>query len=291
MQQLKIRVAQSQHSNFRRTLFTVGTSSIAVVSTVSMRSQGYSLPFLCSCRESSNHGSFNSKRFKRALFRLAIFPAMFVLATDVSAQHAVLEHKADGRISVTAQGRWPLEQAVEVLRKEYDWIVDYEEPAQSITNASQGRRIREVVLSLVSPTKGTNAETGAILQSAVNQLSRSDFPRYRIVPTAGQRFTLVPSSSAGMVILDTPIVLTTKSRSISQTVDAILAAVEAKCRCRFVRGGISNEFGQVGVIVGSSKATPARDLLTQALSGTQRVWIQTYDPDMHAFAIRLEGME
>lgn len=170
--------------------------------------------------------------------------------------------------------------------------MDYEEPAQTITSASQERRSRKIVLSLVLPTKGTDAETSVVLQSVVNQLSQSHFPLYRVVRTTGRRFTLVPSPSAGMVILNTPIVLATKPRSISQTVDAILAAVEVKCRCRFVQGGIfSNEFGQTGVTVGSSKATPARDLLAQALSGTKSVWIQTFDPDMNAFARRLEGRE
>jgi hypothetical protein len=236
---------------------------------------------------------FNSKRFGRALFRLATSVLMFVLAVDVQAQHPVLEHRADGTISVTAQGRWPLVQAVEALRQEYGWIVDYEEPAQALSNASQGRRVRTVALSLVSPTKGTDVETGAIMQSAVNQLNRRDFPRYRVVRTAGKRFTLVPSSSSGLVILDTPIVLATEWRSISQTVDAILAAVEAQCSCRFVHGGIAdNELMQVSVLVGSSKTIPARDLLIQALSAApySRVWTQTYDPAMKAFAISFEGV-
>ena len=244
------------------------------------------------CRKRWNHATFQFKAIRESLFRLANSVLILVLAVDVQAQHPVLEHRADGTISVTAQGRWPLVQAVEALRREYGWIVDYEEPAQALSNASQGR-VRTVALSLVSPTKGTNVETGAIMQSAVNQLNRRDFPRYRVVRTVGKRFTLVPSSSSGLVILDTPIVLATEWRSISQTVDAILAAVEAQCSCRFVHGGIAdNELMQVNVLVGSSKAIPARDLLIQVLSAAPyaRVWTETYDPAMKAFAINFEGV-
>lgn len=95
-----------------------GTSFIAVVSTIDMRFPSYSLLFRCSGRDSYKEGSIIFKAIQERLIQISCFLAIFVLATDVSAQRAVLDHKPDGTISVIAQGRWPLEQVVEVLRKE-----------------------------------------------------------------------------------------------------------------------------------------------------------------------------
>jgi hypothetical protein len=213
-------------------------------------------------------------------------------------QHAVLEHTPNGNVSITAQGPWSLEQAVAKLRREYGWVVDYEESIPAPNNLVQrpdGRsalRSRAISLSIPSPNSGSSEGEQAALQSLVGQLHTADYSGYKIHSTTPTRFDLTSSTvDGGLVPLDTLITLPKGTVPISTAINEILAAVRAKIGYPIVRGGLEEpELDRVSVTFEGSANVPARSLLSHALdaASVERVWILTYEPTMSSFVLGIE---
>jgi hypothetical protein len=204
----------------------------------------------------------------------------------------ILKHVGGGKITINSIGAWPLHSAIERLRLEYGWVVDYEEGIPSAGNiivrpdGKRAHRMRAVSVSLNEPLDKGVSEAHKGLQSLLQQLNHADFPNYQVIEETGDRLGVVPTADNQGLVLSTPVILDSKTRSISETVDEILNLVQAQSGQRIVQGGlIDRVLDTTQVTVGSTAPTPARELLAKALEGAayKRVWVLTYDPELQEF--------
>jgi hypothetical protein len=213
------------------------------------------------------------------------------------------------RTTIVAIGARPLFQAVEALRDEYSWVVDYEDPIYSglelVDDTSPDwRRLHPAskgVTRLVSSSFVTSFDGGAaamqtsageerVLRSVVRDYNAGARPeRFEVRRSASGRLTIVglpkaalPGQQAPQSIMDTPISPESRSR-----LDAILAALSAQSGRKVVYFGYGNDpLPRIGTTF-SGQNIPARDFL-EKVAGSLRYCISfntLYDADPDFYAI------
>jgi len=216
--------------------------------------------------------------------------------SDVADKHAVLEFRSDHTIQLSVTGAWPTEQMLNRLRREYGWVVDYEQapqPASILTTTPDGRTtpmMRSVAVSIPQPVQGSTTEERAILDEFAKNLGNGGGEQYQIVTNGGeQRFDLVPVLNGSMPILSTVITVETASRSVGDSISAILKAASTATGQQIVQGGLADsDLNRVQVTIGGT--AQARVLLAQVLDALpfRRIWILTYDPQGQFYAFAVE---
>lgn len=213
------------------------------------------------------------------------------------AAHAEIEQGQNGQVIIKANSPRPLLQAITSVRRRYGWVLDYEEgryPASQLITDSEGRpRLRGGTFQVgINPPKSVGAaDEGTFLNSMINQTRASNPFDVSVRLNSSSRYTITGQNGVEPLMLDTPVQLPRATRTISDTVDTILALVSQQRGIPLVRGGVvDNGLLQSTVNMGSGVKTPARDLLTQALDAGDiaRVWTQTYEPSDGTFAIGIE---
>jgi hypothetical protein len=215
-----------------------------------------------------------------------------------SVGHATLDHRADGTILLSVNnGSWPEVQVLNRLRREYGWIIDYEQEAQvpdAIVTRPDGRlqpKPHSVSVSIPQAVQGSSAEEFGILTALGRGLSDTH-ERANVLSAGGDgRFDFVFSSSNSVPILSTVISIPSASRSVEETINVILQAVSARTSQHISRGGMADSsLETTQVSVGGNQASPARLLLAQALDAlpTRHVWLLTYEPQERSYVFGVE---
>ena len=236
------------------------------------------------------------------LLLLAIGSAGFAQAQSTPVRppyvgHAVLTHR-NGKLIIHVNNSRPVEQALAGLRREYGLTLDYEEgeaddPAR-VTGLVKDRRWigGSYTIKVNEPASSSFADSKKFIADVLSQFRDHSPQRFIEIIGANDRITVSPSNPSER-ILDTPITLKSKDRTIDQTIKAILAAVSQKVYKPFGQGGIADTGTLIGhVTIGSATPIAARILLAQALDSLpyRRYWIQGWDPREDTYAILIDGV-
>jgi hypothetical protein len=204
-----------------------------------------------------------------------------------------------GTIHIVANSPRPLAQTLDALQQKYGWVVDYEDPQfisklDLVEAEGPGNRVPGGG-RFNSEFPASDSEEEKILQIVVDSYNRSNNPgRFELRrSTLGSTFFVVGVEahdgggqvSHQRVLLDVPITLATRQRTVSDVVNLI-------CRKIFVQRRITVKVGvaprsvldHTNVTVGGTKVT-ARDLLLQTLTSTHRnfYWRLLFDPNSKAY--------
>lgn len=230
--------------------------------------------------------------------------------------HAVLRRQ-NGSVTVTANDPRPLWQAIARVRKEYGWVVDYEEPAWR--NSADLRDISPAAWHTAHPGRtgflvpaggafhsaytetadmwSSSSSELQVLEGIISDYNASGNPGQFVVRAQSDGGYAVLgvetggsglSASAGSV-LDTPISLTTVTRTAENTVSLILSALSANIGTPVGSGYAPlNLLHQSQVDIGGS-GVPARNLLMQLFQamGMKMCWDLWWEPNMQSFLLRI----
>lgn len=238
----------------------------------------------------------------------------------------VVERKATS-VRVVANDPRPLEQALCAVIRQYNWLVDYEDPpyvndTELIDVSSpKWRASHPNVKRMKIPAGGAfefRYEEGSaidspegeegLLRKLVSAYNSSGNPGKFIVRDAGEdprpwsnshkRFTIVGASVKGhdgsemdvASILDTQISIPTAERSAHETIGLILEELSRNSGTRVhPPGWASNRLIQSRVTVGGTNV-PARTLLLQTLRATSNpsfVWKLLYDANAPMYVLNI----
>jgi len=226
---------------------------------------------------------------------------------------AVIRH--DGhQVTVVANDSLPLLQAIDALRLEYGWQVNWESaPSYSdfdlVDDTSPKWRIAH-------PTEaGVTRPAGGVFTATFPEPDTSDpgaerlaitrlLQRYNATDNPG-RYVLraEPNGQLAVIgeqvrdetgalrrispVLDTPITLTRAERTVEETINLIFAALESATGKRIVFAELSHSlFINTHVNIGGERIK-ARELLEQAFASTQRpiLYDLCYNADVPAYII------
>lgn len=221
---------------------------------------------------------------------------LFLLAVLASAQsttrpkyldRAMIQH-ADSTATVTANYPTPLFQAVDGIRQEYGWQVNWEEApcyshfdvvddtsprwraahpdAQGVTRKAGGF----FVSTFPEPKTEEGGTKEVTLRKVVEDYNATGNPgKYDLRAGPGEQFTVVGAEirdDSGRLqkvtpVLDTPISVNAQKRSATDTLEAILQALSSASGKRVILMSLPNNlFRDTQVIVGGHDVT-ARELL------------------------------
>lgn len=231
-------------------------------------------------------------------------------------KEGIVEHRPGSAI-VTANSPRPLAQALAVLREEYGWLIDYEDPpyqsepdltevinpqwqvshpgAREARGIAGGRFQSEYT---EGPDFSSLAAREATLRKIVSDYNHSNNPgKFNVRAEGDGRFAIIGSATRRkggpdetvMPILDTPVSIVTQQRSAGATVTAILKALSDKTSTKVILGTVpTNLLFQAQVSVGGEDMS-ARKLLLQTLDATGRPlhWRLLFDPTNGSFVLNI----
>jgi hypothetical protein len=231
--------------------------------------------------------------------------------------HANIERK-DGQVSVLANSPRPLDQAVAAIRRQYGWIVDYEDPpydshdlvddtdpgwreahpnAKGVTRVAGGTFT--TVFSLGSDMNTLPPDRERVLDKVLADYETSGNPGvFTLTKEGADRYAVVGvgvkdsngSEKKVAPILDNRIVLPLQERTVGDTLQLILRALSEKSEFKVVLGSAPiNLILQTKVKLGGDERS-ARELLTQLATATRfpMVWRLLYDADPGWYFMNLE---
>ena len=234
-------------------------------------------------------------------------------------ERAEVRHLTDSA-TVSANDPRPLAQAIRALSEEYAWLVDFEDlpyyskydlvddtapewrsahPAERGATVVAGRAFQSEFSE--DPKTAAPVEEERILNKVVSDYNNSGNPGKFIVRDEGDgRFAIVGISvkdESGRdqpisAILDTQISVPTDTRDALTTIEVILDALSVKTKTQVGPGTMPlNALLGTKVTMGGQD-TPARTLLLQTLSATDRklCWYLYYDHDVNSYALNLRPL-
>lgn len=222
--------------------------------------------------------------------------------------------------TVKANDPRPLAQAIEAVREEYGWVVDYEDPLYSdselVDAANPTWRASHPDAPMVKGIAGGAFESAfdersalastageeAALQKIVAEYNRSGNPGKFMVRDEGEeafnpeipgfrksvvrRYSIVGVSG----ILDTPVSISIERRSAQGTIDLIARELSTKTKVKVFGGAFANNLLIQSQVTIGGESLPARDLLLQTLNATQRpqIWRFLCDPGANMCVINIQ---
>jgi hypothetical protein len=209
--------------------------------------------------------------------------------------HAILTAHDNHTIELSVTGAWPVLQMLSRLRREYGWVIDSEQLPQpnsileTRANGIVSPRMRTIDITITQPTNGSALEERAILEELAAKFSVAANEKYVVVANGPKRFDFVQIYQGSTPLLNTVISIKPQSRTIDQTIQAILEALSAATGKAIIRGGMAdNVLLNTAVTVGGY--LPARLLLQRALDASPiyKVWLLGYEPQDKSYAISIE---
>jgi hypothetical protein len=227
-------------------------------------------------------------------YGMAIWPQTAPSAPSFTL-HASVSRTNDGTVTVTANSTRPLWQALDSVRRQYGWTVDYEDPlypsdSAGITSDSvHGRYLKggSFVPHFHEPNSNSASEEQRVLQEIVNQYNSQYSGKYRVLKISDFRFDVAPAQS----ILDQPVKIDSEARSLRAEVDEIVASLTRATGIKVEQAGlIDNVMEQSQVSLKHTNAVPVRQLLNEVLNHApvQKVWLFTFNPDGGTGAVGIQ---
>jgi len=219
-----------------------------------------------------------------------------------------------GTIHIVADSPRPLEQTIDALQQKYGWVVDYEDPQfisklDLVETAKPGDPAPDLNLPALLPGGGpfkvefpaVSPEEEKILQIVVDSYNRSGNPgRFELRKGQQGAFFVVGAQardgagqiSRQQVLLDVPITLAARKRTVSNTVNLICRKI-AEGRRIAVTVGVSprNLLDHNDATVGGTRVS-ARELLLQTLRSTRHnlYWRLLFDPDSKGYFLDIHSL-
>ncbi|MGO9575573.1 MAG: hypothetical protein ACLPTQ_14745 [Terriglobales bacterium] len=220
--------------------------------------------------------------------------------------------QTDRKASIYANDPRPLDQAIRAIRRQYGWIVDYEDPsygpndlvddtdakwrkahpdAKGVTRVAGGAF--RVDLTLADDiSSGSNGEQ-FLLHDLITQYNESgNRGRFELRRETPKRFSVVGIGAANgdvKPLLDTVITIPAEERTTIDSIRLVLRAISEKSGCK-----VEDGTGPINTLTASSKIggqeRPAREILSKLASATPLplVWILLYDADNAMYFFNLD---
>ena len=272
-----------------------------------------------------------SLRFDSGFFwvALAVSSSMPLLAQNLPVtppdrpphDRADITHVGGGTVEFAANNPRPLAETVLALSEEYGWQVDYEDPvydpgteiADSADPAWRTSHPDEAKIVLpnggsfrvkIAEPTGSDREVSEsrALHTVVAAYNQTASPgRFFLESEPGGRIAVVGvSKSVGLApegkndaFLSTKISLPVSSRTLGDTINAILGAATEKCKvpAQVATGPSPRVMAGDIVTVGGDEIT-ARELLRQSLDQTGRTWLWSmlYEPTYGEYYLNIFGV-
>jgi len=257
--------------------------------------------------------------------KIVVFAGMAILSTLSASpqsttrptymERAAVEHKGP-TVEITSNDANPLAQAIQGLREEYGWRVNYEgaplysqfdvvddtdpksreaHPGERGVTRPVGGKFTTTLTEITDPTRTEGVE--AALTKLVEDYNRSPNPgRYVLRRDTDGQLTIigirVRDDSGGyqtiVPVLDTPIIVSKQRRTVYEAVHAITDALSRKVGTQVILMSFPNNEFDKEVTLGGEE-TPARDLLKQAFSATNRPTLYDlgYDADVPVYGLNV----
>lgn len=213
---------------------------------------------------------------------------------------------AGGTIHITANSPRPLAQTLDALLRKYGWIVNYEDPkylwpsdlVEAPGDAPRSRLPGGGSFSVEIPAGAADEEK--TLHVVVDLYNQSKNPgRFELRKSLPGSFYVVGTASHDRtgrilqqpVLLDLPLTLATRERTITDTLNVICQSITAHTRTS-VTVGVSprNLLDHTLVKVGGTKVG-ARELLLQSLKATHHTlyWRLLFDPNSKGYILNIHS--
>jgi hypothetical protein len=221
--------------------------------------------------------------------------------------------------TVRANNARPLEQAIEAVREQYGWTVDFEDPpyesAYDLVDSTDpqwrkehptAKGVRRIAGGLFTSTffvgKGgipSSDSEQQVLEHLVNDYNESGNPgRFAVRSEGPRRYAVVGAGIKDSYgnekkvapVLDDLITLPKEKRTLGATIQTILRMLSEKSGFHLAVGVAPlNLLFNTEVEVGGDDI-PARDLLIQVLAASKRplIWRMFYDADMRIYFVNIE---
>jgi hypothetical protein len=256
----------------------------------------------------------------RFLWLLMLSSATFTTAQAAPAKPKFWDRatiqQADGTVSVRANFPRPLQQAIEAIREEYGWTVDYEDPPYEsydlvdVTDPSwrkahpDAKGATGLAGGLFTTTfnGGSDMSSGSpdeerTLQKVVADYNASGNPgQFMLKIESADRFSVVGiaikdssgNEKAVAPVLDTRISLPLPERSVKETIELISRTVSEKSLYKVEFGNAPTiEALQTRMRVGGDHLT-ARELFAQVASATRMFWLLLYDANAQCYFMNMD---
>ena len=248
----------------------------------------------------------------RYLISLFASAAMPLLVSPLEGQQGppieITHGMGTGHLSV-ADPR-PLHKALDALRTEHGWAIDYEDPRYVDADFVDGTDPKWRANHPLEPGMhrvggGSFTSTYSerdlgpegemqILDSIVNDYNRSSEPGIFTVKRRDGRFAVVgvsskyPSNGPGSPILETKITLPLKDRTGEEAIGDLLAAVSVRTGQKIIPFLIASNVLPGEVQIGGNEL-PASELLTAVLDTTKAnlYWDLLFDPNVQGYLLNL----
>ena len=212
----------------------------------------------------------------------------------VYTRHAQISDLGNGTFSVAANSPRPLNQALEAVRREFGWVVDYEDPVYRDADLdATGGLIGGSLSGLIDRPQNTSPEEEIkVLDSLIRQQNDRFLGHpFKLVQSGPRRFDVVPSGNQARNLLDTPIALSISDKPVGQAIDAVLSAVTAATGVKVQRGGLLDadiELTRTSLAISTQQ--PERNVLNQILTSTRArmFWLMTYDSSTKSYHIGIQ---
>jgi len=220
-------------------------------------------------------------------------------------KRADVSQTADG-VRITANSPRPLEQTLQALQQKYGWVVNYEDPQFSshldfVDSPSEQAQVPAGGNFTVEfPAAAPDEEK--TLRLVVDAYNQSKNPgRFEVRHGAPAGFYIVGTAahdekgaiSQQKVLLDFPVTLPTRERTIVETIDLICQQIAAQSHTAVTLGIFPRTFlSHTPVKVGGTKV-PARELLLQSLAAAHHTlyWRLLFDPGSKGYFLSIHSVK
>jgi len=267
---------------------------------------------------------FPTDRGARMLECTQILTAFVLLCGLISAQsttrpkffdRARIQH-GDSGVTVTANDSIPLFQALYALRLEYGWQINWEEApcfshfdlvddtgpkwraahpdAKGVTRPAGGL----FTATFPEPNSSDPDAERLVLARLIEEYNATANPgRYVLRVDPDGQLTVVGTEvkdETGALretppLLDTPLTIAKATRSVNETIESILTALQSVTGKKVLLGAISRSLFMTTQAATGGERTPARELLKQALASTKRPiqYDLGFNPDVPVYILNL----
>ena len=209
---------------------------------------------------------------------------------------ASLAVQANGSVVVNVNSPRPIYQSMTALAETYSTIMDYEDPVYNESQIYIDRGNKQlqggVFTAVLPPIKNRDSKLAAV-RSLLSQFDRARNISFKLETHSSDGRIDIVAQNLAMTppLLDTPILLKEKSRTVNQAVDEILSLVEQRTGVTITRGGFLDSGMDVQVDIGGADAQPARNWLAQALDACAlaRVWVLAFEPTDGKFYLGIQN--
>jgi hypothetical protein len=222
---------------------------------------------------------------------------------------ARIKHSPQGA-TLTANDARPLDQAIEAMREEYGWLLDYEDPIytdESLTELSDEdwRAPWPRTPGLLKPTGGLFTTTypespnmdseevqSRILRQVVADYRKSGNPgTFKLIQTAPGRFDVVGTNGSSSPVLDTVVAVNVKGKDANSALIEVLEQVETKTGHSVGEGFVPTNALNRCVANPEIEQGPARTVILSIFASCHHefTWRFLYNANIDAYLLNIMG--